>query len=142
MEKYKEIALYGFFGVLTTVVNWITYIICNSMLGIEMTISNAIAWVLAVLFAFFTNKFLVFRSMDMSIYKFIREGALFFASRITTGIVEIFLPTLLYRIGFQYELLNIEGSGAKVLVSIIVVILNYFLSKKIIFIKKQEDVST
>lgn len=133
MKQYKEIILYIFFGGLTTGVNWIIYICCNNILDVDMTLSNAVAWIGAVLFAFVTNKFWVFKSENKSISKILREGILFFASRLTTGIIEIVLPTVLFNCGLGYTLWGIEGFGAKALVSVIVVLLNYILSKKIVF---------
>lgn len=56
--KYKQTILYLIFGVLSTIVNILTYAFCTRNLNIEFLISNWIAWIVAVLFAYITNKFL------------------------------------------------------------------------------------
>ena len=61
IKKYKEIIMYLIFGVLTTLVNWFCYAFLTKS-GMEMNISNCIAWLVAVLFAFITNKVFVFES--------------------------------------------------------------------------------
>ena len=62
LKKYKFIILYGIFGVLTTIINIVTYALCYDMFNISNVVSNIIAWVLSVLFAFITNKIWVFES--------------------------------------------------------------------------------
>ena len=61
IKKYKEVIMYLVFGVLTTLVNWICYALLTKK-GINMNVSNVIAWIVAVLFAFITNKLFVFES--------------------------------------------------------------------------------
>lgn len=62
MKKYRELITYVFWGGMTTVVNYIVYFACTKLLGIEYLISNVIAWVVAVIFAFWVNKIYVFQS--------------------------------------------------------------------------------
>lgn len=135
LKKYKEIVLYLVFGVSTTVVNWIIYLIFTSGFHVEMTISNAVAWFGAVSFAFVTNKLFVFESRHTSLKLLFREIVTFFSARIFSGVFEIFLPTFLVSLGLQQTLFGIEGFWAKVVVSIIVIVLNYVLSKLIVFKK-------
>jgi putative flippase GtrA len=61
-QKYKELILYVIFGVLTTLVNLVTFMVCEPLLGEDLyLVSNFIAWVGAALFAFFVNKLFVKR---------------------------------------------------------------------------------
>ena len=136
LKKYKEIVLYLVFGVSTTLVNWGIYMVLTGLLAIEMTISNAIAWAGAVFFAFVTNKLFVFESKATSFKLLLREILTFISARIVSGVFEIFLPTVLYSWGLRHSFWGIEGFVAKVIVSVIVIILNYVLSKLVVFKKK------
>ena len=55
LEKYRELISYLFFGVLTTAVNFIVYLPVYNILGLSASVSNMIAWVVAVVFAYFVN---------------------------------------------------------------------------------------
>ena len=62
----KEIILYVIFGVLTTIVNLIAYYLFSNIININYLISNAIAWIISVVFAYITNKFFVFNNSDIN----------------------------------------------------------------------------
>ena len=66
IEKYWDLVSYLFFGMLTTVVNYLIYLPVYNYLGFSAAVSNMIAWVGAVAFAYLTNKPFVFRSHDWS----------------------------------------------------------------------------
>lgn len=157
--KYKEIILYIIFGVLTTLVNWVTYWICEplissglhgdqvmfSLFGMDITyttfavfLANFIAWVAGVLFAFVTNKIWVFESKSWKPSVALKEFWLFVAARLITGVLEWFGVPLLVAIGLNQPLFGVEGFVAKILVSVIVIILNYVFSKLIIFKNKDK----
>lgn len=136
-NKYKDIIMYLFFGGITTVVNWATYTLCVSLLNISVNISNIIAWFMAVVIAFITNKLFVFHSKNFDAKTLIKEISLFFSSRLFSGAVEIFGVPFLIAIGLNQSILGIEGMVAKVAISVIVVILNYVLSKIIVFKNKK-----
>ena len=136
LSKYKEPISYLFFGGLTTLVNWIVYTISLKFFSEKVEISNVIAWIVAVIFAYITNKLFVFRSKGLSLKATIKEISLFFTSRITSGIIEIFGFPLLYYAGLNQSFLGIDGFIAKVLISILVIILNYIFSKLIVFKKR------
>ena len=72
-SKYKYIILYGIFGILTTIINIGFYGILYSVLGISNVVSNIIAWVISVLFAFIINKLWVFESKSLCLKVFIKE---------------------------------------------------------------------
>ena len=88
VEKYWDIVSYLFFGVCTTAVNYIIYLPCYNLLGMSATVSNMIAWVVAVVFAYLTNKPFVFRSNDWSAKTVIPELTKFVGCRVGSGAAE------------------------------------------------------
>lgn len=133
--KYKEQILYLAFGVIVTLVNWIVYALLVAVVNMGITLSNLIAWAAAVVTAFITNKLFVFESKKTDKKSVLKESVAFLLSRISTGVFEVIAPSLLFFIGLDGMLFGIDGFYAKLIVSIIVVILNYILSKKIVFKK-------
>ena len=107
--------------------------------AINMTVSNAIAWFVAVVFAYITNKLFVFESKSWKLTEVWKEVVKFFGARIATGVIEIGGLPLLFYIGVKQSLFGVEGFLAKILVSIIVVILNYVFSKIFVFKAKKEE---
>lgn len=145
LKKYRELILYIVFGAATTAVNWAVYSLLMKLMpgavsavSAQMLISNAAAWVTAVLFAFIVNKYFVFESRDFSVKVILKEGFSFFAARGVTGLFEVFLPEILYKAGLDMPLFGIEGFWAKAVVSVLIIVLNYVFSKLIIFKKKQK----
>ena len=135
--KYREIILYLFFGGCTTLINIVAYYLCYSVAGIPNVPSTCIAWVIAVLFAYLTNKVFVFQSRSFKRDVLIREGLQFFGCRLLTGLLDVAvmfvtvdLLHLLENVIPHYEILW------KTVSNIIVIILNYIASKLLIF-KKQ-----
>lgn len=146
--KYKEIIMYLIFGVATTVVSWLSYALFTKIIptfscfGISVentTTANVLSWVCAVLFAYITNKIWVFDSKSWRPSVAIKELGLFTASRLITGVIEWFGLPLLISMGIDQTIFNIEGMLAKVLISVIVVILNYVFSKLFIFKNKKQN---
>ncbi len=133
-QKHKVVITYFFFGIFTCLVNILLYAGFVPLLGI--TISNAVAWFGAAAFTFVTNKIFVFESKSWQIKTVLKEVGTFLGARIFSGIVEILLPTVLFYIGLNYDLFGIEGFLAKIIVSAVVITVNYVLSKKIVFRKK------
>lgn len=131
--KYKSFIFYAVFGVLTTVINIASYALCYKYLGIPNVPSNIIAWVLAVLFAFITNKLYVFDSKNMAMSTLIPELIKFTAARLATGGIDL----LIMFIGV--DMMHGPEIILKVASNIIVIILNYVLSKLIVFRKKKEE---
>lgn len=137
--KYKEIIMYIIFGGLTTLVNWVTYTLLVHYTNAGITISNAVAWIVSVIFAFITNKLWVFESKSTKPKMLIKEFISFIASRALTGVMEIICVPLLVKIGLDQTIFRIEGAWSKLIVSVAVVILNYVFSKLIVFKKKKTD---
>lgn len=126
----RETISYLVFGVLTTLVDAVVFYISNKIFNIEYVLATVIAWVLAVLFAYFTNKIWVFNSKSMNLELMIREAFAFFIARILSlGF------TIVWMICFV-EILKSDEFIAKLLANIFVVIMNYFFSKLLIFKNK------
>ena len=129
VEKHWEVLVYLFFGGLTTVVNYLIYLPCYNWWGFSSSGSNVIAWVGAVAFAYLTNKPFVFRSHDWSARTVLPELTKFVACRVGSGALEtvILLVTV--------DWLGWDGNIMKLILSVLVVILNYVGSKLLVFRK-------
>ena len=127
----KEVILYVVFGVLTTIINLGSFYIINSILKWEENISNIIAITLAVLFSYITNKDLVFHSEAKNKKEKINEFLKFIAGRAFTMVVEFIGCFLLF-------MTPIPQMISKLAVTVIVVILNFFISKFFAFKKKKK----
>ena len=130
VTKHWDIVSYLFFGGLTTLVNFLVYFPLFNWMHISAAISNGIAWLFAVAFAYLTNKPFVFKSKDWSRKTVVPELTKFVGCRIGSG----FLETLIILITVDW--LSWNGNIMKIIVSILVVILNYIGSKWIVFTKK------
>lgn len=129
MRKYRSIIIYLIFGALTTLVNFLIYYPLYNLFHVSATVSNVIAWAVAVVFAYLTNKPFVFASRDWHISTVIPEFGKFLGSRLISGAIETFLVYL------TVDLLLMNGNIWKIIISVIVVILNYVASKFIVFKK-------
>lgn len=130
--KYKEIINYLIFGILTTIISLLTYYllvytILNPNNPIQLQIANIISWITCVTFAYITNRIYVFKSKDNNI---IKEIIKFYSSRLTT----LFLDMLFMHI-FVTKL-NLNDKLIKITIQIIIIILNYILSKILVFKNK------
>ena len=130
IEKYWDIVSYLFFGVCSTIVNYVIYIPCYNFWGMSATVSNLIAWVAAVAFAFLTNKPFVFKSNDWSSKTVIPELTKFVGCRIGSGVAE----TLILLVAV--DMMGWNGNIWKLFTQIMVVILNYIGSKLLVFRNK------
>ena len=129
--KHYDILAYLFFGGLTTVVNYLIYLPCYNLLGLSASISNVIAWVVAVAFAYLTNKPFVFKSYDWSAKTVLPELTKFVGCRVASGVLETAI------IFVTVDVLNWNGNWMKLMTSILVIILNYFGSKLLVFKGKE-----
>ena len=132
-EQYRDVFWYGIFGVLTTIVNYVVYIPCYNLLHMSGAASNAVAWVVAVAFAFLTNKPFVFKSHDWSAKVLWPELGKFVVCRIGSGLLETLI------IFVTVDCLVWDGNWMKLFTNILVIVLNYFGSKLLVFGKKQAD---
>ena len=126
-EQYKDVILYLFFGVCTTVANIVAYWVCAHVLGTGVMPATIVAWVLAVLFAYVTNRKWVFHSTASGKEEIIKEIVSFFSCRIGTGVVDWLMMFVLV------SCLHLPDVPIKILSNVIVIILNYILSKFVIF---------
>lgn len=134
-EKYREIIMYLIFGVLTTLVSLLFYSLFVSLLPLSITAASALSWVISVTFAFVTNKQFVFLSRSREKKTVLKELVSFFLARGISGIVEIFLPEIFFKIGLSFSLFGVKGLVSKIIVNVIVIILNYIFSKLWVFKK-------
>ena len=137
-QKYREIIFYLIFGGATTVVSLVTYALFVRGLHMEAMPGEVASWVCAVVFAFVTNKLWVFESKGWKWPLWLREAGEFFAGRVFSGVVEIGGMALLIQVGLDQTLFGVESFAAKIIVTVVVIILNYFISKFIVFRKKDE----
>lgn len=128
-DKYKEIVNYLIVGVLATIVSLATYYACvltvlDPQNPVQLQAANVISWIVAVTFAYFTNRKYVFESNDPNMLK---EGSRFFASRIGTLLMDMGTMFLLV------TLMDMNDKIAKLIVQVIVTIGNYLFSKLLVF---------
>ena len=141
-HKYREAIDYLFWGGMTTVISWGSYSLFVLLLGSSLkqtaTVfwANILSWVCAVLFAFVTNKLWVFNSKSWASSVLFPELTKFLSSRIATGVFEMIAVPALVAIGLKQTIFGIDGMVSKILVSVVVVILNYILSKLFVFKNK------
>ena len=132
-DQHREVILYLFFGGLTFVISMASYTICLKLLGMNELIANVISWILAVLFAFFTNRKWVFNGERDSAKGFWAQMLSFFGGRIFTLIVEELI--LLVFVTW----LKLDGVAVKAVAQVVVIVLNYFISKFFVFRGKGES---
>lgn len=128
--KYGDILRYLVIGVLTTVIDIAFFALFNGVLGLHYQIAKVIAWVVAVAFAFWGNKKIVFRTKTENGTALLREAGSFLAMR---------LVTLAFSVVFLYGAVEIVGwdeNISNIICNIVVIILNYILSKLVVFKKK------
>ena len=128
-NRLKELIWYGFFGLLTTIINILSFYLLDK-LGINLYISNLLAWIISIIFAFITNKLFVFDSKSLKFKVLIKEFISFVFFRILSLGIDMFGMYSLI------DLLKINEMISKVVVNIIVIIANYIFSKVFIFKKE------
>lgn len=126
-RRYRSILLYIIYGICTTIVNIVCYYICSSQLNLSTVCSTIIAWIAAILFAFITNRKYVFRSSGYTFEKILIEFIKFLVSRVITGIIDIIGMYILV------DILLFSGLISKAMINVLVIILNYIFSKKVVF---------
>ena len=125
--KYRSPILYVFFGGCTTLINWAVYYLCYNIAGIANVPSTILAWIVAVAFAFITNKLWVFDSKSFERKTLLHEIWTFTAARLATGALDV---------AIMYVAVDLLGRNAnlwKLLSNVVVIVLNYVFSKLIVF---------
>lgn len=126
----RETISYVFWGCATTVVNWVVNYVAYDILHLSTMWSTVIAWIMAVIFAFFVNKLFVFQSRSWSPAVIYKEFVPFISCRILSGIFDVIFMVI------AVDYLHVLNALAKLLSNVFVMIANYFASKFLIFRKK------
>lgn len=135
LKKYEEIIRYLIIGVLTTVVSLLTYYllsytVLNPKVTLQLQITNIISWIASVTFAYFTNRKYVFKVQEQ---KNLKEASKFYVSRLTTLVLDMLLMQIfVIRLKFNDKII-------KLIVQVIIIVLNYILSKFLVFKSKVKN---
>lgn len=130
LKKYRSFIAYAVFGVFTTIVNIVTYNLCYYHAGMSNTLSNVVAWILAVTFAYLTNKVWVFDSKSWAWAVVKKEVPAFVSCRLATGIMDLVIMYL------SVDVMHGNAMVMKIISNVLVIVLNYVFSKLVIFKKK------
>ena len=133
-KKYEELINYVIVGVLTTIVSLGSYYLCvltvfNPDNPVLLQSANIISWILAVTFAYFANRKYVFKSKNPNKLK---EATKFYGARIATLLIDMLFMFL------TVSVFHLNDKIMKILSNVIILILNYIISKFIVFIKKED----
>ena len=130
-RQHEEGFNYLIFGFLAFVLNYLLYALFEGLLGLHYIAATVLSWVLAVIFAYWTNRNFVFKSKNQGSAGLLREFTSFIGARIATELLELLL---------MYLLVDVAGANsyaAKIVGQIAVIVSNYFLSKLWIFKEKK-----
>lgn len=133
-NEYKEVINYLVFGVLATLVNFVSYFIFAKLLKIEEVTSSGLSWFCSVLFAYITNKLFVFDSKTETKTAFIKEMFSFFVARIASGIL-----CDVGTFAVMVKVLHIKDVVSKIITQAMVVVVNYVFSKFFVFKNQKEE---
>lgn len=125
--KHKEMLLYLFFGGLTFLISVASFAAFNLSMKINELIANVLSWIIAVLFAFFTNRIWVFSSPTNTIAVFLKQMLYFFSGRVVTLILE---EVILYIFITKFRFSSIF---IKIIAQVAVIVANYVISKLFVF---------
>lgn len=132
LRKYREVVLYLFFGGLTTLVNIAAYALFARALAMDVTLSTVVAWVFSVVFAYLTNRKWVFQSRASGSRAVLCEIGAFFGGRAFSGLLDVGIMFLFA------QTLGFNDMIVKILSNVLVIVLNYILSKWIVFRKPKD----
>ena len=128
-HRYREIINYLFFGVLTTVVNYVTYLVMSPFFVLT-TVPTVVAWVLSVLFAYLTNRKYVFCSHSTG-RDALKEAGGFVTARVMSGVLDVAIMWVFA------DCIGFNDLVIKLLSNVVVVVFNYVASKLVVFGKKK-----
>lgn len=126
-DSMREKIMYLIFGVLTTLVSLFSYRLLTSVVLLHYLSATVISWIIAVFFAFVTNKLFVFNSDARDSKSILMEGASFFFFRLISLFLDLGIMFVMV------ELLGINDMAAKLFATVVIVTANYFASKFFIF---------
>ena len=133
-HQNKEIILYLVFGVMAFCLSVGLFALFHSVAGMNVLLANAVSWIITVLFAFFTNRTYVFRAGSGGLPVLFRQMLSFCSGRLFTLLVE---EAILW---IFISVLDFASIPVKIAAQVVVVVLNYVISKWIVFAKKEEAV--
>lgn len=126
-KTHREIFFYGIFGILTTLVNYLSYLVFAKGIHLSVMVANAMAFFLAILFAYVTNRQWVFESHAHTFRSRVREAIEFFVARILGFVLDMAIMYLLVKeLGYNDWIVKGLANG-------IVIVMNYLVSKYIVF---------
>lgn len=128
-KKNKEMLLYLFFGGLSFIVSVATYAFFNMSLGLSVLLANVLSWIITVMFAFLTNRVWVFEAPTKTLKDFTAQMISFYSGRIVTLVIEEAILVLFI------DMLGFGSIAVKIVAQIVVILLNYVISKVFIFKK-------
>lgn len=128
-NRYREQILYLVFGGLTTLISIITYAVFTELADINILIANILSWIISVAVAYATNKSVVFRSDKKGVAQVLTEALSFYAGRLLTLLIE---EAILF---VFIDLAKLPNMPVKIIAQIIIIVLNYIISKVFIFKK-------
>lgn len=130
-KKYKEILLYLFFGVITMLISIGTFTLFNVSFHMDEHLANILSWIIAVFVAFVTNRKWVFTDTDQSETTYFAQMLKFYGGRLATlGAEELIIYIFI-------TLLHFNSVAVKIAAQVVVIVLNYIISKLFIFVKKK-----
>lgn len=135
-KKYEEVINYLFFGFLAFLINTIAFAAAARVLGADndkvdlVLIATAFAWVVAVLFAYWTNRTFIFKSKVKNKSDIFKEFMSFISVRVITGLLDMIVMYIMV------DIMNVDNLIAKIISNIIVIVANYIFSKLWVFRKK------
>lgn len=131
-KKYKSVLLYLFFGALTTLVSILSFYIAGTTVGINEHAANVISWILAVTFAFVTNRIWVFDARCDTKKEFLSQMRDFYVGRLATlGVEELILLVFV-------TLMKLNKNVIKIIAQLAILVLNYLVSKLFVFKNKSD----
>ena len=143
--KHKEPLNYAFWCIMTTLVSWTSYTVYAYLFGgieglasaVVALVANILSWVTAVTFSFVANKIRVFESKSWKPSIVVPEALKFYSTRAAVGVVETGLATLMVLVGLDRPLFGVDGLMSKMIVTPIIIIMNYLCGKFFVFRKKK-----
>lgn len=129
-NELYQLLMYLVMGVLTTAISIFSFFFFERMMGMDYRVANLLSWVAAVLFAYLSNRTLVFASQQTGFKALLVEFISFTSSRLVTLVIEMLLLIVLV------EWLNLSSLVAKIVTNVVVLVLNYLLSKLLVFKNK------
>ena len=132
-KRHREMLLYLFFGGVTTVVSIGSFWLFDGVLHWNEHIANTGSWLLAVLFAYVTNRLWVFQAPTKGLPAFLRQMFRFYSGRLATFATEELLVLVFI------TWLSFPALAVKIAAQIVVLVLNYIVSKLFVFKQKKDD---